>query len=114
MVITMLTSNEQALGEIGSRIRSARIETPLTQAELAKRAGVSLSTVAKLERGEDVRFSSVLDVLRALGMLGAVDSLVPQVLARPSDLARAGKPRQRARSAAKGASSGAWEWGDGR
>ena len=114
MIITMLTSNEQALSELGSRIRAARIDTPLTQAELAKRAGVSLSTVAKLERGEDVRFTSVLDVLRALGMLAAVDSLVPQALVRPSDLARAGKPRQRARSSVKGASVNAWEWGDGR
>ena len=114
MVITMLTSNEQALTELGSRIRAARIDMPLTQAELAKRAGVSLSTVAKMERGEDVRFSSVLDVLRALGMLAAADSLVPHALVRPSDLARAGRPRQRARSAAKGASSDVWEWGDGR
>ena len=114
MVITMLTSNEQVLGELGSRIRAARIDMPLTQAQLARRAGVSLSTVSKLERGEDVRFTSVLDVLRALGMLAAVDSLVPQALVRPSDLARTGKPRQRARSAAKDAPANAWEWGDGR
>ena len=114
MVITMLSSNEQVLGELGSRVRAARIDMPLTQAELAKRAGVSLSTVAKLERGEDVRFTSVLDVLRALGMLAAVDSLVPHASARPTDLARMGKPRQRARSVANGASANAWEWGDGR
>lgn len=112
MTISMLSSNEQVLSELGSRIRAARIDTPLTQAELAKRAGVSLSTVAMLERGKDVRLSSVLCILRALGMLGAMDALVPQVVARPSDIMRAGKPRERARSATKAALPTTWKWGD--
>ena len=114
MKITMLSSNEQVLGELGRRIRAARIDTPLTQAELAQRAGVSLSTVAKLERGEDVRLSSLLDIQRALGLLASADALAPEALARPSDLARMGKPRERARSAAKDAQPGTWKWGDER
>ena len=112
MVITALSSNEQVMGELGKRIRAARIDMPLTQAELAKRAGISLSTVAKLERGEDVRLSSVLDILRALGMLSAADALVPEVVVRPSDLARMGKQRERARSASGRAKPTAWTWGD--
>ena len=111
MVITALSSNEQALRELGTRIRAARIDMPLTQAELAARAGVALSTVAKLERGEDTRLSSMLDILRALGMLGALDTLVPEATPRPSDLAKLGKPRQRARHH-KTPTPSAWKWGD--
>ena len=111
MVITSLTSNEQALRELGSRIRAMRIDTPLTQAELAARAGVSLSTVAKFERGEDIRLSSLLSIMRALGTLAAVDTLVPEAMPRPSDLAALGKPRQRARSV-KPTRASSWKWGD--
>ena len=38
---------------IGDRLRTLRIETALTQAELAEKAGVTRNTVARLERGEN-------------------------------------------------------------
>lgn len=38
--------------ELGIAFRAARIERRLTQAEVAQRAGVSVATVARLERGE--------------------------------------------------------------
>ena len=111
MAITELSSDAYILRELGARIRTARIDRPFTQAELAAHAGVSLSTVAKLERGEDVRFSSVLDILRALGMLASVNALVPEATPRPSELATLGKARQRARST-KHSPSKTWKWGD--
>ena len=81
MKITILSSNEQVLAELGARIRAARIDTPLTQAELAERAGLSPYTVANLERGHDVNLGSLLSVLRALDMLENADALVPETLA---------------------------------
>lgn len=111
MIITELSSNKHILGELGTRIRAARIDMSLTQAELATRAGVSLSTVAKLERGEDVRLSSVLDTLRALGILASVNALVPETAPRPSELATLGRTRQRARSTRQKKSK-TWKWGD--
>ena len=115
MEITVLTSNEQALAELGGRLRDARIDTPLTQEELARKAGVSLSTVASIERGGDARLGSWLSILRALGMLGNADALVPTTEVRPSEIAELGHRRQRARSAKQApASSTAWVWGDER
>lgn len=111
MLITELSSDKHILRELGGRIRAARINMPFTQAELAEHAGVSLSTVAKLERGEDVRFSSVLGILRALGMLASVNTLLPEATPRPSELATFGKARQRARSS-KQKKSTIWKWGD--
>ena len=111
MTITELSPNKHILRELGARIRAARIDMPFTQAELAEHAGVSLSTVAKLERGEDVRLSSVLDILRALGMLASVNGLVPEATPRPSELATLGKARRRARST-KQKKQTTWKWGD--
>lgn len=41
MVIDDLLSNEAVLAELGMRIKDARIAFPLTQYELAQRAGVA-------------------------------------------------------------------------
>ena len=115
MKITILSSNEQVLAELGARIRAARIDTPLTQAELAERAGLSPYTVANLERGHDVNLGSLLSVLRALGMLENANALVPETLARPVDVARLGHARQRATSPSRRTNdASAWQWGDER
>jgi transcriptional regulator with XRE-family HTH domain len=116
MVITALSSNEQALAELGARLRARRIEIPLTQQELADRAGVSLSMVARVEQGRDVRASNLLSVLRALGLLAQLDALVPEATVRPTDLVELGHVRRRATSAARRvqATADAWVWGDER
>lgn len=114
MVITSLSSDEQVLWEVGARVRRMRIDTPLTQEQLAVRAGVSLSVVARLERGGDVRLSGLVSILRALGLLANLDALVPDVVVRPSDIAGLGHARQRASSTSRkttGVSHG-WKWGD--
>lgn len=114
MVITPFSSNEQVIKELGMRIRRVRIDTPLTQEQLAMRAGVSLSVVTRLERGGDVRMSGVVCVLRALGLLGNLDSLVPKAATRPSDIVELGHERQRASSSTRKPveTPRTWKWGD--
>jgi transcriptional regulator with XRE-family HTH domain len=55
---------------IGSRIRTERKAQGLTQEELARRAGVSLNIVNRLERGEttDPHYSTLVSITDALGM----------------------------------------------
>lgn len=54
---------------LGERISVARRRRRLTQAELARRAGVSKITVGRIERGEsNSELSSVVRVLWALGL----------------------------------------------
>jgi transcriptional regulator with XRE-family HTH domain len=116
MLITAFSSNDEALAELGARVRAQRIEVPLTQAELAERAGVSISMVARLERGQEVRTGGLVSVLRALGLLAQLDALVPEVLARPTDLAHLGHTRQRATSPSRRPQRAdtTWTWGDER
>lgn len=115
MTIDFLSSNAQALEELGKRIREARIDMPFTQEELAERAGVSLSTVAGIERGCDARMGSYLSVLRALGLLENANALVPETGVRPSQLAELGHKRKRATSPThRKAQNDSWVWGDER
>lgn len=112
MVITELSSNAETGAELGRRLRDCRIAYPLTQAQLAKRAGVSLRTIANLEKGADVTTGSLVSVLRALGLLSRMDMLVPQTEVRPSEQL-AGKPkRRRVRTASKKDEPTTWKWGD--
>ena len=62
--------SDQALAAfIGQFIRSKRIEQNITQAQLAKDAGISRSTLVLLEKGETASLSSLLQVLRMLNQL---------------------------------------------
>ena len=61
---------EDALQRLGSRISSARRARYLTQADLAAKAGVSLSTMAAIESGEPT-----VQIGFYLGALFALDAL---------------------------------------
>lgn len=113
MIIDDLTSNEAATAELGCRIKDVRIAFPLTQQELAQRAGIAPKTVANLERGADVTTGSLISVLRALGLLSRMDLLVPAQQVRPSEIASQKPKRQRAASTKHRAKPKAtWKWGD--
>lgn len=112
MVIDDLSSNEVVLEELGRRVKRARIAFPLTQSQLAARSGVSPRTISNLESGADVTLTSLIGILRALGLLSRADLLVPDEKTRPADLL-AGKPeRQRVRPSTKIETSRSWKWGD--
>jgi len=60
--------------QIGAAIRRARRQARLTQAALGAKTGLRQATISELERGEgDVRLSTVLDVLAALGLELVID-----------------------------------------
>jgi len=67
----------RAQARIGTDLATWRKLRGLTAAEVADRAGVSVSTLARLERGQGASLENTLEVARALGVLealaGAVD-----------------------------------------
>ena len=59
----------QAVVYVGHRLKALRIEAALTQAELAKEAGVAVNTVAELERDErEPHMSTARKLAKALGV----------------------------------------------
>ncbi|WP_221029314.1 helix-turn-helix transcriptional regulator [Actomonas aquatica] len=129
MKIEARLTDEVILRELGARVAALRLERNLTQAELAREAGVSARTVARLESGEvAVQLSALLRVSRVLGLLERLDVWLPEVkpgpmqqlLAQAKDgrRRRASGKRARAKSSERGTgrveeeAPGAWSWGD--
>lgn len=109
------TSPERAaLAELGARLARQRLERNLTQAALAREAGVSKSTVERLENGESTQLSSFLRILRALGLAENLASLVPEPALSPIELLKLrGKQRRRASSKSRGSGAAkTWKWDD--
>ena len=107
-------SDDALLEEFGNRLQGRRLDLRLTQAELAEQAGVGKRTVERLENGASVQLASLIRVFRVLGLVDALDELLPRSGPRPMDLLRLqGRQRQRATSPRPGKTRGErWHWDD--
>ena len=114
MQITKLLSDDAILAEIGTRLGRYRLDRQITQAQLARQAGVSKRTVERIEAGASAQLSSLLRILRVLDLLPNLNHAIPEVVPRPLDLlARKGKIRQRAsRTRARKPVDKPWSWDD--
>lgn len=91
-------SSPAILVKIGTRIKETRIRQNKTQAELAAAAGVTPLTVANIEKGKSVSTLILISVLRELGLLENLESLVPEAKISPIQLKKMqGKKRYRVR-----------------
>ena len=113
MKLTAISSNEEMMRELGRRIRETRIDMGMTQTEIAGKAGVTKRTISRIENGEDLTVSTLLNVLRALHLAQNVDALVPEAVIRPSVLMAGMKKKQRVGKAVRReAKARLWKWGD--
>lgn len=116
MHIADLHTDKSVLGELGVRLRQARLARNVSQAALAEEAGMARFTLQRIEEGQPTSTTNLVKLLRALDLLEELDGLVPEAIDRPVDqLRRRGGRRQRASSSRKpagGKSAGAWRWGD--
>ena len=107
-------SDEAILRQLGQRLARCRLNLGLTQAVLAEQAGVSKRTVERVESGGSTQMSTMIRIMRVLGLLEALDGAIPEVAPRPLDLLRMkGKQRQRASSKTRPAETeDTWSWDD--
>lgn len=113
MIIDDALSDQAVLTELGERLSRRRIDRSLTQAELAREAGVSKRTVERSEAGESVQLGNFIRILRVLDLLPNLDSAIPAPQPRPMDLLRrGGRQRQRASGQVSDGERKAWQWAD--
>ncbi len=106
-------SEIEVLKELGVRLADYRIRVPLTQAELARKTGLSVHTITNIESGRSVQMSNLIKVLRALGLQQNLDIIVPKVIDHPTELHKIGRNRQRATSPVyRKNGESQFKWGD--
>lgn len=97
-------SDTQVQRRIGEKLKSVRLRQNITQKSLAEEADISLSSVKKIENGEIGSFESLLRVMRVLGELDTIQSLITEERLSPSEyyeLVNAGKKSSRTRAVGK-------------
>ena len=98
LAISKSLSDDAILTELGQRLSRYRINAKLTQQALADMAGISKSTLERIEAGAPSQLPNLIRVLRVLDMLPALESAIPALAPRPMDLLRnQRKPPQRVR-----------------
>ena len=118
MPIDDLPTDAAVLVELGRRLERHRLQRDMTQGETAEAAGIGRATLQRIERGESVQATSLVKLLRALGLLSALEVAVPEPFESPIALLE-----RRQRSGRRRASGSAglepsihreepWSWGD--
>lgn len=79
-------SDPAILQRLGERIRDYRIRMEMTQAELAKKSGVSMGTVVRAEQGKTVSTLLLVSLLRTLGVLDNLETLLPEIGISPMQM----------------------------
>ncbi|WP_416383667.1 helix-turn-helix transcriptional regulator [Photorhabdus bodei] len=95
----MISHEKTALAiaeELGERLKQARLNNDLTQAEIAKLLGVTRKTVLNAEKGK-VQLEIFVAVMAALNLTEQLNLFLPKQSISPIQLAKLqGKKRQRA------------------
>lgn len=81
-------SNKQILTKIGRHCAGYRLAQNLTQGHLAEKAGVGESTVQRFEKGSSCSLDNLIRIMRALGCLNELSSLLAEIGPSPVALAR--------------------------
>ncbi|WP_110188506.1 helix-turn-helix domain-containing protein [Pokkaliibacter plantistimulans] len=93
-------SDQDILTTLGSRLKDTRLQQRLSQDELATLSGVGIATVKRVESGDGMSLTTLIALLRALGKLHQLESLLADAGISPLQAATAGKrskPVQRIR-----------------
>lgn len=103
-------NNTLILNELGKRIKDIRIKKAITQKEMAEMAGVSHSTVTRIENGDGATLDNLLKIMRMLGILTNIDLLIPEQELTPEDIFYNKTKAKRASKKKKIEKD--WLWGD--
>lgn len=92
-------SDSAIVDKIGGFIKEERLKINKTQAQLANEAGLNRWTLSQIENGEAISMISLIQIMRALGILHLLDIFSIKQVISPIQLAKIDQQkRQRARN----------------
>jgi transcriptional regulator with XRE-family HTH domain len=89
-------TDKEVLVILGARFRARRLDRNLSINALSEKTGLNFKTIIGVESGADVKFSSIIKVTRALGMVGSFEALLPDTLPGNESFSSRGTLRLRA------------------
>lgn len=107
----MENSEKNILKEFGDRIKQYRISINMTQAELADRCGISLSTLTRIENGDDSKWSAIIKILIEFDLADNIDVLIPKPTLDYKSIFEE-KPKRKRASRKKTQANSNWTWGE--
>lgn len=110
MKIDAMSTPSEVAKELGKRLAQMRLSFNQTRAQLAEKAGVSVSSIARLEGGNSaVKLEILLAVCSALALTANFDLLVPEVELTPLQILQGASLPKRAHRKTRSKV----KWGDG-
>ncbi len=106
-----IASSDAVINALFQQIEQIRLSRNISQAALAKEAGVSRSTITRLASGENISVDSFVRVMQALGLADHLAALLPNPNVRPVERIRL-EGAERRRASPKRKAAGNWTWGD--
>ncbi len=104
-------TDQAVIRELGMRLRQRRLDANLTRDQVAGESGLSSDTVRNAEQGANISLESLVRLLRVLGRLDELSSILDSSGPSPVELARnRGNLRQRASGTRKKSRGPEWEW----
>jgi putative transcriptional regulator len=106
-----IASSDAIINALFQQIEQIRLSRNVSQAALAKEAGVSRSTITRLASGENISIDSFVRVMQALGLADHLAALLPNPNVRPVERIRL-EGAERRRASPKPKAAGNWTWGN--
>lgn len=82
------TSNAELVKILGRRFKTYRIKCRMTQSEMSDQTGISVPTIRSFENGRlsNVSLQVLLSLMRAVGQLGQIEFILPELPVSPKDV----------------------------
>ncbi len=87
----------EILAEIGNRVKRERLNVNIKRDVLARKAGISVIVLSRLENGNGCTLANLIKILRALDLLYHLEAFIPDPGFSPIQIHKLrGKIRQKA------------------
>lgn len=97
-------SDTAIVTQIGDFVKNTRIQQNKTQAQLALASGLNRYTIGKIENGESITLSSLIQILRSLQQLHLLENFQFKEQISPLEYAKLKKKQQKERVRSKNSS----------